>query len=83
MSRKLKDPVTMLICDDVRESIKFYTEVLGFHVTNRMDDVGQRGWASLNHGAIQLMLARPHQAPELVKVRVRLSAGLIKPTRIR
>ena len=68
MSQKLKDLVTMLVCDDVQESIKFYTEVLGFHVTNRMDDVGQSGWASLNHDAIQLMLASPRQACQPVKV---------------
>ena len=68
MSQKLKDLVTMLICDDVQKSIRFYSDVLGFRLTNRMDDVGPSGWASLNHGTIQLMLASPHQAPAPVKV---------------
>ncbi len=57
--RRLNDMVAMLMCDDVQESIRFYTEVLGFAVADRMDDVGKSGWASLSHGRIQLMLASP------------------------
>ena len=68
MSTKLKDLIPMLICDDVPESIRFYTEALGFTVTGRMDDVGKSGWASLNKGRVQLMLASPHHEPEPVKV---------------
>ena len=68
MSTRFKDLVPMLICDDVQESIEFYTEVLGFKVTGRMDDVGKSGWASLNHGSVQLMLASPHHHSEPVKV---------------
>ena len=37
MSQKLKDLIPMLMCDDTRESIRFYTEVLGFTVTGRMN----------------------------------------------
>ena len=66
MPHHLKDAIPMLICDDVQESIRFYTDVLGFTVTGRMDDVGKSGWASLNHGAVQLMLAS--HGPEPVKV---------------
>ena len=40
----LNDMVTMLICDDVQQSIRFYTDVLGFTVTGRMDDIGKSGW---------------------------------------
>jgi len=68
MSTALKDLVSMLICDDVQESIKFYTDVLGFTVVGRMDDVGKSGWASLNHGAVQIMLASPNHEPAPVKV---------------
>jgi uncharacterized glyoxalase superfamily protein PhnB len=68
MSHQLKDIIAMLICDDVQESIRFYTEALGFTVTSRMDDVGSSGWASLNHGSIQLMLASPDQEPAPVRV---------------
>ena len=53
MATKLKDMVAMLICDDTQESVRFYTEVLGFTVTDRMDNVGKTGWASLNHGDVQ------------------------------
>ena len=39
MKPVLKDMVPMLICDDVQASIRFYTEILGFTVTDRMDDL--------------------------------------------
>ncbi len=64
MATKLKDMVAMLICDDTQESVRFYTEVLGFTVTDRMDNVGKTGWASLNHGDVQLMLASPDYIPK-------------------
>lgn len=63
-----KDLVPILICDDVQVSIAFYTEVLGFTVTGREDDLGKTGWASLNQGDVQLMLASPTYLPEGVKV---------------
>ena len=64
----MKDLVPMLICDDTQESIRFYTEVLGFGVSGRMDDVGKTGWASLNQGKTQIMLASPDYFPTAVKV---------------
>ena len=64
----LNDLVTMLICDDVQQSIRFYTDALGFTVANRMDDVGKSGWASLNHGPVQIMLASPDHGPPPHKV---------------
>lgn len=54
----------MLMCDDTRQSIRFYTDVLGFTVTGRMDDVGRSGWASLRQGNVQIMLASPTYLPE-------------------
>ena len=68
MKPVLKDMVPMLICDDVQASIRFYTEVFGFNVTDRMDDIGNSGWASLNHGPVQIMLASPSYVPKAVKV---------------
>ena len=53
---------------DVEGALQFYTEVLGFKVHARMDDVGKSGWASLSQGPVQLMLASPHDGPEPVKV---------------
>ena len=60
--------VPMLMCDDVGESIDFYTNVLGFEVRQRMDDVGKSGWAYLTHAAAHLMLASPHDSPDGVKI---------------
>lgn len=67
MATKFKDLITMLICDDVQESIKFYSEVLGFTVSDRMDTVGKSGWAALQNGALRLMLASPTYLPEAQK----------------
>lgn len=65
---KQKDLIPILICDDVQASIAFYTSALGFTVTGREDDLGKTGWASLNQGAVQLMLASPTYLPDPVKV---------------
>ena len=62
------DLVPMLMCDDVQASIRFYTDVLGFEVRGRMDDVGRSGWASLQNGRTAVMLASPGYIPEGKKV---------------
>lgn len=72
----MKDMVVMLICDDVQESIEFYTNVLGFSVVNRMDTVGRTGWASLSNGGVQLMLASPDYIPEPQKSEGRYSQAM-------
>ena len=56
--------VPMLMCDDVQASIRFYTDILGFVVTGRMDDVGATGFASLRNGRAALMLASPSYVPQ-------------------
>lgn len=61
----------MLICADVQASIKFYTDVVGLEVSNRMDDVGKSGWAALKGGGARLMLASPHYFPEAPRVQDR------------
>ena len=63
-----KDLVPILICEDVQASIEFYTTVLGFSVTGREDELGKTGWASLNQGKVQIMLASPTYLPEPIKV---------------
>lgn len=68
MSTRLKDLVPILMCDDVPQSIEFYTRVLDFSVKNRMDDLGKSGWAYLTNGPVDLMLASPAYLPEPVKV---------------
>ena len=55
--------VPMLICEDVQETLAFYTDVLGFEIRDRMDDVGRSGWASLQSGGARLMLASPTYIP--------------------
>jgi uncharacterized glyoxalase superfamily protein PhnB len=76
MVTKMKDMVAMLICDNVQDSIEFYTNVLGFSVVNRMDTVGKTGWASLNNGSVQLMLASPDYIPEPRKSEGRYSQAM-------
>jgi len=65
---KQKDLIPILICEDVQASIEFYTMVLGFSVTGREDDLGKTGWASLNQGSVQIMLASPTYLPDPIKV---------------
>ena len=62
------DLVPMLMCEDVQASIRFYTDVLGFEVRGRMDDVGATGFASLRNGKTALMLASPSYIPQGKKV---------------
>ena len=57
------DLVPMLMCADVPASVRFYRNVLGFEVVDRMDDVGSTGFASLRNGAAQIMLASPSYIP--------------------
>ncbi len=76
MAAQFRDMIAMLICDDVQESIAFYTEALGFTVTGRMDSIGKSGWASLNNGPVQLMLASPHYVPESHKSDGRYSQAM-------
>lgn len=73
---KLRDMIAMLICDDVQVSLRFYTEVLGFTVTDRMDDIGKSGWASISHGGIQLMLASPGYIVQPLKNQGRYSQSM-------
>lgn len=62
------DLVPMLMCADVRASVRFYCDVLGFEVVDRMDDVGATGFASLRNGAAQIMLASPTYIPQAPRV---------------
>jgi uncharacterized glyoxalase superfamily protein PhnB len=43
----------------VQAAITFYTDVLGFTVNGRMDNIGNSGWASLQNGRATIMLASP------------------------
>lgn len=61
---RLQNLIPMLMCRDVQVSIAFYTEALGFRVRDRMDDIGKSGWAMLEQGTVELMLASPSYIPE-------------------
>lgn len=65
---RMNDLIPMLMCEDTQESIRFYGEVLGFEVVDRMDTVGRTGWASLRQGRTQIMLASPSYVPAGVRV---------------
>lgn len=56
---RIGDHVPMLLCNDTQKSIRFYRDILGFEVIDRMDDVGNTGWASLQRGPNRIMLASP------------------------
>ena len=62
------DLVPMLLCADVPASARFYVDVLGFEVVDRMDDVGATGFASLRNGKAMLMLASPTYIPRVSRV---------------
>lgn len=58
----------MLICDDVAESVRFYTETLGFVVRSYEESIGRSGFATLQNGAAAIMLASPHGVPAATKI---------------
>ena len=76
MATKFNDMIAMLICDDVQDSIAFYTENLGFSVIDRMDTVGKSGWASIRYGSVQLMLASHDYIPQQQKSEGRYSQAM-------
>ena len=55
---KITELRPMLWTEDLHESVKFYTEALGF----KADEVNDEwGWASLSIDEVGIMLARPNQ----------------------
>lgn len=52
---QLKGPVPVLYVANMEESIRFYTNVLGFFCADRTD-----GWATLQCGGAQVMLSLPN-----------------------
>ena len=76
MATKFNDMFAMVSCDDVQDSIAFYTENLGFSVSDRMDTVGKSGWASIRNGSVQLMLASPDYIPQPQKSEGRYSQAM-------
>lgn len=62
------DLVPLLMCADVQASIRFYTDILGFAVTGRDDDVGASGFAALANGRARVMLASGTHVPTAQKV---------------
>ena len=63
---RIGEHVPMLVCADVQASIRFYRDILGFEIADRMDDVGLTGWASLTRGPNRIMLTSASylKAPE-------------------
>ena len=62
------DLVPLLMCADVQASIRFYTDILGFEVTGRDDDVGATGFAAMANGRGRVMLASGSYVPQAAKV---------------
>ena len=53
---KLKEVVSELVVEDVKRSIDFYKEMLGFEVTAQVPETGSPGWAELVNGSARLMI---------------------------
>ena len=62
----INDFIPMLICNNVEESIAFYTANLGFEVVNYDKEIGTSGFATIENGSIRLMMASPsfYEAPK-------------------
>lgn len=70
------DLVPLLMCADVPASARFYADVLGFEIVNRMDDVGTSGFATVRNGAATVMLASPSYIPRAPKVEGRYTQAV-------
>ena len=56
MNSEMQGVVPMLKAKDLAQTITFYTSVLGFSATNRMDsDGGKPQWCSLQWGGAEVM----------------------------
>ena len=63
--RQISDLVPMLVCNDVKQSYDFYTNMLGFEGVDFDPSIGLTGFATIEFGSIRLMLTSPsyYQAP--------------------
>ncbi len=55
---KLQELTPMLYTANLRETVKFYTTVLGFHCDSLNEDWG---WASVKRDSVTIMLALPNE----------------------
>ena len=53
---QITGPVPILYVSRMDETVRFYTEVLGFECASRTD-----GWASLECGAAEIMISLPNE----------------------
>lgn len=62
----VSDFIPMLICNNVEDSIAFYTKNLGFEVVNYDREIGTSGFATIENGTIRFMMASPsfYKAPK-------------------
>ena len=66
MQPHFTDLVPMLVCNDVRRSLEFYTQQLGFQTVAFDKSIGTSGFATIEMGQIRLMLTSPsyYKAPK-------------------
>ena len=56
----------MMRTEDVRGTVRFYTEVLGFQCNQSLEEDGELAWASLERDGVGIMVAVPnHHEPFL------------------
>jgi len=64
---KLKNLIPMLNVSDIRRSLDFYRQVLGFEVVSPEDKVEEWQWATIRSGDTELMLSQSEADLGLVK----------------
>lgn len=61
---RLQRMVPMLAVKDIRKSVEFYCDALGFHMESTRDKLEEWNWAYLTNGSIHLMLSGRLEQPE-------------------
>ena len=57
MTPRMEDIHPMIYSKQVRETVDFYTGVLGFELANHLEDWS---WAALQHDQVQIMVSLPN-----------------------
>lgn len=53
---KVKEMVTMLLVDDVQQSIDFYKDIIDFNVAEKLEHEGKLNWVNGKAGNVRLMI---------------------------
>ena len=59
-ARRVREQIPLVSVSDMRRSLAFYVDALGFEVVSRWPDEDPPGWAALGSGGARLMLRTGH-----------------------